>query len=568
MNDNAMRNAFGETNAQEDAFDFDELEAKLEASLEENLSEVDNLIIAKEAIGNPETIGTSVLNTVWDQIVLQIGAVAGEDFIKENRGLTLDLRKEAHFQTTENFAKGKIATHNTEIDYQKRYDEWQDQFEKDESGNIATHKNRLGKEEVTLKKGARKPFDEGRPSGSAEKHTDMDHTVSAGEIIRDPAAAAHMTREEQIAFANSDSNLNEIDSSLNKSKSDLPMEDWLDNPNSSGQKPREIFDIDGETEQQLRDKDKEARAEYEKRKKEAEQRSIEAGKTSRKKEAFRIGGKALRSAIMVLLAELARDIIQKLIAWLRSGQKALKTFIKQMNDAITNFIKCLKKNLMTAGEALVTTIALAIWGPIVDTIKKVWMFLKQGYRSIKEALAYLRNPDNKNKSASVVALEVGKIVVAGASAAGTLVLGEMIELKLLAIPVLAFQIPLFGTLANILGMFLGALISGILGALVLNFIDRLIAKSKKRDATKDIIKGQGRVLDLQKKLLQVESIGLDIKKDQIHDQIKARHEAFAQSVSEKLKSIFSDEEAKKHIEEHAAIFDDCQRMLDEDNDDW
>lgn len=396
----------------------------------------------------------------------------------------------------------------------------------------------------------------------------MDHTISAGEIIRDPAAAAHMTQEEQIAFANSDANLNEIDSSLNKSKSDLPMEDWLDNPNSSGQKPREIFDIDDETEQQLRDKDKEARAEYEKRKKEAEQKSIEAGKTSRKNEAFRIGGKALRSEVMVLLAELARDIIQKLIAWLRSGQKTLKTFIEQMKAAIANFIKCLKKNLMTAGETLVTTIAFAIWGPIVDTIKKVWMFLKQGYRSIKEALAYLRNPDNKNKSASVVALEVGKIVVAGASAAGTLVLGEMIELELLAIPVFAFQIPLFGTLANILGMFLGALISGILGALVLNFIDRLIAKSKKRAATEDIIKGQGKALDLQEKLLKVESVGLDIKKDQIHDQIKARHEAFAQSVSEKLQSIFSDEETKTHIEEHAAIFDDCQRMLDEDNDDW
>ena len=115
MNDNAIQNAFDETNAQEDAFDFDELEAKLEADLEESLAEVDDLTIAKEAIGNPETIGTAVLNTVWDQIVLQIGAIAGEDFIKENRGLTLDLRKEAHIQTTENFANGKIATHNVRV---------------------------------------------------------------------------------------------------------------------------------------------------------------------------------------------------------------------------------------------------------------------------------------------------------------------------------------------------------------------------------------------------------------------------------------------------------------------
>ncbi len=60
----------------------------------------------------------------------------------------------------------------------------------------------------------------------------MDHTVSAAEIIRDPAANAHMTKDEQIAFANSDANLNEMDSSLNRSKGDKSMTDWLDNPNS------------------------------------------------------------------------------------------------------------------------------------------------------------------------------------------------------------------------------------------------------------------------------------------------------------------------------------------------
>ena len=42
----------------------------------------------------------------------QLAIVAGEDFIKENGGMTLDLRNEAHIQTAENFAKGKIAKHN------------------------------------------------------------------------------------------------------------------------------------------------------------------------------------------------------------------------------------------------------------------------------------------------------------------------------------------------------------------------------------------------------------------------------------------------------------------------
>ena len=103
--------------------------------------------------------------------------------------------------TSENFENGNIATHNTKIDYQKRYDDWQSNFVKDENGNVVTHTTRSGKQVATLVKGARKAFDNGRPRGSSEKNTDMDHTISAGEIIRDAAANAHMTKEEQIAFA-------------------------------------------------------------------------------------------------------------------------------------------------------------------------------------------------------------------------------------------------------------------------------------------------------------------------------------------------------------------------------
>lgn len=131
-----------------------------------------------------------------------------------------------------------------------------------------THQTRTGKE-ATLVRGARKPFDQGRPIGSTERGTDMDHTVSAGEIIRDPAANAHLSKGEQIAFANSEVNLNEMDAGQNRSKGDKAMTDWLDNPNKNGQKPNEIFDISEEQDKQYREKDAEARAEYEKRKKKA-----------------------------------------------------------------------------------------------------------------------------------------------------------------------------------------------------------------------------------------------------------------------------------------------------------
>ena len=100
----------------------------------------------------------------------------------------------------------------------------------------------------------------------------MDHTVSAGEIIRDAEANAHMTKEEQIAFANSDKNLNEMDASQNRSKGDKSMDEWLDNPNSKGQKPDEIFDMSEEDKAKLKEKDAEAREEYRKQKKEGEKK--------------------------------------------------------------------------------------------------------------------------------------------------------------------------------------------------------------------------------------------------------------------------------------------------------
>lgn len=311
-----------------ESFDFDELEKKLQSQLEEELADMQFLAEEKEKIGSPDNLGNVIMDVVWEQFLNQVAVTAGEDFIKENRGLHLDLRKEAHIQTTENFAEGKIATHNTEIDYQQRYDDWQSNFVKDENGNVVTHQTRSGKEEATLVKGARKPFDDERKKrglvGNAEKGTDMDETVSVAEIIRDPSANAHMTQEERIEFDLSEKNLNEMDSSWNRSKGDTPTNEWLDNPNSKGQKPQEIFDnMTDEDVEKLRQKDTEAREEFEKKKKEAEQKSIEAGKKSRKEEAFRIGGKALRAVLMQLLAELVREIIAKLVKWFKSSKKAL-----------------------------------------------------------------------------------------------------------------------------------------------------------------------------------------------------------------------------------------------------
>lgn len=550
-------NAFQISQIEFDAedMDFAQLESQLEAELDSQMEDLKVLEEEHDKIGNPATIGETVKNVVWEQFINQVGVIAGEDFIRENRGLTLDLRDSAHIQTTENFEKGKIATHNDKIDYQKRYDDWQANFQHDENGDVKTHQTRTGKQEATLVNGARKPFDEGRPTGSVERGTDMDHTVSAGEIIRDPAANAHLSKEEQIAFANSEANLNEMNAGQNRSKGDKSMTDWLDNPNKNGQKPDEIFDINEEQKEKYREKDKEARTEYERVKKKGEKRSIETGKKSQREEAFRIGGKALRSVIMGLLASLVKDIIQKLVAWFRSGKRSLSTFIDSVKLAIKSFLSNMKTHLLNAGNTLITTIFTAIFGPVIGMIKKAWIFLKQGYKSVKEAIEFFKNPANKNMPFSIKMMEVGKIIVTGATAGGAILLGETIEKGLMTIPVFAFQIPLLGSLASLLGMFFGALISGLIGALALNMIDKMIAKKQRSINQSQQINKKNDIINSQEQILVVTAAQAANDKKDTAQNVMNRHqeandiiEKSTSSVDENLNAVNDNEKKSEEIQ--------------------
>ena len=533
----AVENASATKNEDYGSVDFDELVKHLDEELQQKLSNLDFLEKEKDKIGTPEALGGVVLNSIWEQFTNQIAVQAGEDFIKENKGLTLDLSDEAHIQTTENFANGKIATHNTEINYQERYDKYQSRFQKDSNGNVITHTTRTGKQEATLATGARKPFDESRPRGNKNNHTDMDHTVSASEIIRDPEANAHLTEKEQIAFANSDDNLNEMDSGMNRSKGDKSMSEWLDNPNSKGQKPDEIFDISKEKTKELMSKDRHARKTYEKVKKEGKKRSIESGKRSQREEAFRIGTKELRAIVMNLLAELVKNIIRKLISWFRSKEKSLESLLKFIKEAIKSFILNLKEKVVNTLDTALKTILTAIIGPIFKVITQTWTILKQAWKSIKEAINYINNPENRNKPASILIMEIGKILIAGTTAVGAIALGETIEIELSTIPVFAIEIPLFGRLASIIGLFMGALISGIIGALAIELINRFIAKKLKQNNVQQRIDQGNEILKIQSKIENLHIKKSEMKKKQSINSIQERHAEASESMRKSLEII-------------------------------
>ena len=531
---------------------LDELESKLEDELNNQMSELQILKEDHEKIEDPGTIGETIKNVVWEQFINQIGVVAGEDFIKENRGLTLNLRDSAHIQTTENFNHGILddkgpilATHNPYINFEQRYNDWKNNFQKNEDGTIKMqYNNRTGNMEPVLRtkvKGreddynynfdAREYIDKGRPQGSKSIH--KDHTVSAYEITCDSEANAHLTRDEQAAFANDGKNLLDLDASANMSKGKDSVPVWLDSERN-GERPAKRFDIN---EEELRERDNIAREEYEKRKKEGEQRSIDTGKQSQKEEAFRIGKDALRAVLMGLLAEFIKDVIRHLVAWFRSGEKTFNAFIDKLKDAVKSFFSNLKAKLLNAGNTLMTTIATAILGSIVNTIKKAWIFLKQGYKSVKDAVLFLKDPQNQDMPFSIKLLNVGKIIVAGLTAGGAILLGETIEKWLMTIPVFTIQIPLLGSLASLFGIFFGALISGIIGALALRMIDKAISNKQRRLNEQQQLDKKNEIIQTQDRAMVVSVAKVEITKAKTSVNINERHDAAAAIMKESIKEV-------------------------------
>lgn len=506
-----------------DIFDSDIFESDLEEDLLRDIEEMSFLETERESINNPQKIGEVVKNVIWEQIENQLGVGIGKEFIEKNNGNTLDLRKDAHIQTTENFEKGILATHNTYIDYEERYNTWQSRFERDENGNIKTHKDRAGNEVYTLKKDARKEFDKGRPTGSKEKGTHMDHTIPVAEMAKSASANAHLDTEEIIKFTNSKENLNEIRDTVNMAKGDTSTTDFLDNKNSKGQSAQEVHNITEKEERQLREKDKEAREKKEEVIQQGEQRSIETGKKSRKEEAVRIGKAATKAAIMGLLTEFLKEIVEYLIKWFKSKARTLKTLVDSIKEAITSFVSKLKSHLINAGNTIISAMITALFNPVVSILNKAWSILKQGWKTLKEAIIYLKKPENKNKPFSEKMTQVGKIVIAGLTAIGAMNLSAVIEVALEEIGIGKIEIPLLGTLGSIMGIFLGSVISGIIGAIAMNKIDKRIAQRQIEKINSEKLEKGNQILAKQQNLQNIVEEAVNSKRECVVDLMATAH---------------------------------------------
>lgn len=535
--------------------DFDSLESLLEDELDAEMSELEFLERDREQIGNPDALGETIKNVVWEQFINQIATTAGEDFIKENHGLTLDLRSEAHIQTAENFAEGKIATHNyiSKEQLEQNYDRYKNkphkEFRKEyvNPGMDATLKRagdlkKEGIDTVTdIYTGRQIPTETKLENGKNNPEAaQREHVKSSEELYNNPSLQMANNNEELAGIINNPENLQGYTTAERNNRKSNKSVDEMNNQD----KTKHWEKANKRAEEYIKQEEKNG-----------EDRLKEEGRKTQKEEAFRIGGKALRVVVMQLLAELVKEIIGKLVKWFKDKNKSLDSFLESLKNAIKSFVSKLKEHLINVGNTLITTIATAIIGPIVGTIKKVWTMLKQGWQSIKNAIAFLKDPNNQTMPASIKVLEVGKIVMAGLSGIGAITLGEVIEKALIAIPgagaFFSFEIPLIGSLANILGIFLGAVVAGIIGAIVINLIDKAIANRQKEENSYLQIEKGNEILNKQSELISIKEAKLEKTKSQVQNNIHQR-DAFAKEIlketsNERHKSMDNIENRKKDI---------------------
>ncbi|RID96359.1 cation diffusion facilitator family transporter [Streptococcus constellatus] len=520
-------------------FDFDLMEELLDQDIEGLSADLKFLVEEKEKIGSPENLGKVINDVIWEQFQNQIAVTAGKDFIKDNHGKTLDLRNSAHIQTAENFKKGKLATHNyksiekLEKNYERYSNKPHSEFRKEyvNPGMDATLKragelNKQGTKTVPDIYTGKKISTETKLANGKNnpKAAQREHVNPSAEVYKNASLQMAYDDKELSGIINNPHNLQGYTTAeRNNRKSD-----------------KSTTEMDKKDQTKHYEKAKEESDKFIKQKeKEGEERLKREGRQTQKEEAFRIGKTAVRAVVLQLLSDLVRKIISKLVKWFKSGNKALKTLLDNIKEAIHDFVGELKQNLINAGNTMISTIMTAIVGPIFGTLKKVCMMLKQGWSALKDAINYMKDPENKTKSLGILLMEAGKIVIAGLTGIGAMVLGETIEKGLMTIPIFAVEIPFLGSLASILGIFFGAVVSGIIGAFAINRIEKLIEKRQKQENSIKTVNKNNEILRKQKVQIALAEKKLDYTKEKIFDEIDARHREANDVTREILDEIFT-----------------------------
>ena len=526
---------------------YDELEELLEQQFEMEFSNLESLQTEFKEIGSPDKLSEVILDEIWNQFGNQIGLDMTSDTLLK--------------QYNDKHPNGYTKEEGAKIMKDKRYTNANNAMkEKQKSGNL--------KDEYTGK------------TLKINDKANLDHVIPRKQIFEN--TWRKIADIETSDLANKSENLAATNESLNKSKGAKSNSEYIKDgevreKNLKEQVERANKKIDkmnisdaekrnlkAENNKKLNDKlaaDSKKMLKAEKSAKKAMYKPIA------KKAAVRMANKAGKDAVKAMfvaaLFGMLKEIMNALVRYFKAKKQSFDTFIEEMKKALLSFFGKIKDFIKVGVDSIVGSIVGEIIGGFAQKLKKLPNLIKQLFGSIRESISYLSNPENQTHSTAIKIAHISKIITSGLVAVGALFLGEYFEQFLNKIPGMTFEIKLLGTLANILGMFLASLLTGILGAIIINGIDGFISRKLQDENKKQQADKKNELLRIQDVQIFVAEQNVAVKRNDIFSKMAKNHQKLRELLGN-VQEEFSNSKIdfKQRLLANEMYFDEKQSELE------
>ena len=527
---------------------YDELEELLEEQFTMEFSNLEKLEVECKEINSPDKLGDVILDEIWNQFANQIGLDMTSDTLLK--------------QYNDKHPNGYTKEEGAKIMKDKRYTNANNAMkEKQRSGNL--------KDEYTGK------------TLKINDKANLDHVIPRKQIFEN--TWRKIADIETADLANKSENLAATNESLNKSKGSKSNSDYIKNKELREKNLREQVKKANEKIDKMNISDAEKRnlkAENNKKLNDKlaadSDKMIKAEKSAKKamykpiakKAAVRMANKAGKDAVKAMfvaaLFGMLKEIMNALVRYFKAKKQSFDTFIEEMKKALHSFFGKIKDFIKVGVDSIVGSIVGEIIGAFNQKLQKLPNLIKQLFGSIRESISYLSNPENQTHSTAIKIAHISKIITSALVGVGAMFLGEYFEKYLLTISGMQTPIPLLGTIANILGMFLASLLTGILGAVIINRLDQFISRKLIEENQKKQANKKNELLRIQDIQIFVAEENVAIKRNHIFSKMSQNHQKLRELLGN-VQEEFSNSKIdfKQRLLANEMYFDEKQSELEE-----
>ena len=472
-----------------------ELRIIVNDELEKTLQEIEDLkqqMTGSEADTLVEACKTSAMNIITSQFGLA--------------SLFIDSRDGGSVTTLYNFDEGITSTETDKLKYQSY-----------KSNNDDSKKFKYVRKEVGYDKNFPKMRKEHFKTNEQvidaytgkvlpkDRRTQLDHIVSAKEIESNSKNHLFLSTEERANMAIKDTNLAFTSESINTSKQDKSMSEFLETKKrGKGITNKERYEID---EKKAMEKDKIARKAI----------KAEINKATFKKystELLQTGAKdaakmALYSSLGVVLREFLQAVFQTIKEiFANYKNESLKELFARFKTKIQGVVEKLKRewkdifsnSIEGAVTAFFSNLLVFAINLFATTLKKLVSMIRAGFVSLVQAVKIMVNPP-ENMTFEEASYQAAKIMIAGLIGAASLGLAAAVEKFLQAIPglqpIMMFPIPFLEnqTVSDILAVTLTSVLAGVVTTIVIYSMDKFRENSRKSKLQIQLVRKSGMVVE-------------------------------------------------------------------------